>query len=248
MKRTVIVSALALVALLLIVPATVFGQEQNPIFATQEFVESAIQEFNQNVVDPLAAAVAALQGEVDELEQRVETLEADQGGGAGTGTVRGRTVDRLGTVICLELTPASGRLVSIQGTDLTAVSGADGTFVIEGVPVGRYFEVNASGEAPHYGNGGFLGGRLGGTVNNVFVPTEGANVNLGGISADLGCGKDTDDDAVPDEIESIVGSDPNDPNSTPEDAFLDAELGRNTCSDGIDNDLDGLTDGADPGW
>lgn len=75
MKRTLIVSALASVALLVVVPGIVLGQQQNPLFATKEFVENAIQQFNQQVVDPLADAVAALQGEVDELEQRVETLD-----------------------------------------------------------------------------------------------------------------------------------------------------------------------------
>ena len=43
MKRTLIISALASVALLVVVPGIVLGQQQNPLFATKEFVENAIQ-------------------------------------------------------------------------------------------------------------------------------------------------------------------------------------------------------------
>jgi hypothetical protein len=53
---------------------------------------------------------------------------------------------------------------------------------------------------------------------------------------------DTDGDTVPDDEETALGSDPNDPNSTPEDTSV-----AGTCSDGVDNDGDGLTDDDDPG-
>ncbi len=60
------------------------------------------------------------------------------------------------------------------------------------------------------------------------------------------CGEDppldTDGDCFKDFIEEILGSDPNDPASTPEDSSLPE-----TCDDGVDNDKDGLTDDADPG-
>ena len=45
-----------------------------------------------------------------------------------------------------------------------------------------------------------------------------------------------------DATEVIFGSDPRNPNSTPESSVFFG-----TCSDGLDNDLDGLTDAADPG-
>jgi hypothetical protein len=69
--------------------------------------------------------------------------------------------------------------------------------------------------------------------------------------ADLGC-VDSDSDAVSDPVESSAGSDPNDSSSFPENASIDAALNAlgypwPFCSDGWDNDLDGLTDGADPG-
>jgi hypothetical protein len=54
---------------------------------------------------------------------------------------------------------------------------------------------------------------------------------------------DTDGDTVPDDVEELYGSDPADAASTPEALAYDA----NTCSDGLDNDGDGLTDDDDPG-
>ena len=63
---------------------------------------------------------------------------------------------------------------------------------------------------------------------------------------------DSDGDGVSDIAEELVGSDPNDPNSFPESTgaeFLSALVGPPLplCSDGVDNDLDGLTDSEDPG-
>lgn len=54
---------------------------------------------------------------------------------------------------------------------------------------------------------------------------------------------DCDGDGISNSDELIWGSDPNDSGSQPEHAFWPG----NTCSDGADNDKDGLTDGADPG-
>ncbi|MCH8201201.1 MAG: hypothetical protein IIB85_04695, partial [Chloroflexi bacterium] len=58
---------------------------------------------------------------------------------------------------------------------------------------------------------------------------------------------DPDGDGIPTLGEIIGGSDPNDPNSTTEDTGSDSILGTSQCSDGVDNDLDGLTDGDDSG-
>jgi hypothetical protein len=58
---------------------------------------------------------------------------------------------------------------------------------------------------------------------------------------------DSDGDSVIDFAEVITGSNPNDAHSTPEDNFPDVILQTNLCSDGLDNDGDGLTDGADSG-
>jgi hypothetical protein len=54
---------------------------------------------------------------------------------------------------------------------------------------------------------------------------------------------DSDGDTVTDDIEELYGSDPEDADSTPEDLDYDAA----TCSDGVDNDGDGLIDGDDSG-
>ena len=55
------------------------------------------------------------------------------------------------------------------------------------------------------------------------------------------CDKDTDGDGLFDSDEINSGSDPNNAASTPED------WNHATCDDGSDNDLDGVTDGADNG-
>jgi len=54
---------------------------------------------------------------------------------------------------------------------------------------------------------------------------------------------DRDGDTVPDDVEGLFGSDPADPDSTPESFAYDPD----TCTDGEDNDGDGLTDGQDQG-
>ena len=62
--------------------------------------------------------------------------------------------------------------------------------------------------------------------------------------ADTGCRPfaDFDGDGFPNLVEEILGSDPNNPDSTPEHSAIAP-----TCFDGVDNDGDGLTDTADPG-
>jgi len=76
---------------------------------------------------------------------------------------------------------------------------------------------------------------------------DGVDNDLDGLpdGADPGC-VDSDGDGYDDEMETINGSNPGDPNSMPETWLLDSFTGFGTCFDGADNDLDGLPDGADP--
>ena len=53
--------------------------EAAPRWATPQFVDDSIEAFNQAVVQPIADAVAQLQGDVNELDQRVTELEAADG-------------------------------------------------------------------------------------------------------------------------------------------------------------------------
>jgi hypothetical protein len=58
---------------------------------------------------------------------------------------------------------------------------------------------------------------------------------------------DSDNDGVDDYAERRMGSDPDNPTSTPEYALLDEQTGTTTCSDAFDNDLDGRKDRGDAG-
>ena len=87
----------------------------------------------------------------------------------------------------------------------------------------------------------------------LLVCSDGVDNDLDGLtdSEDPEC-TDSDDDIVSDPTEERLGSDPNDAASFPENALLDAILegiGLPVffCADGVDNDLDGLTDAEDPG-
>ena len=76
--------------------------------------------------------------------------------------------------------------------------------------------------------------------------SDGLDNDLDGLTdgEDPGCHpfQDSDGDGFPDPVELFLGSDPTNPDSTPEHFVLPQ-----TCLDGLDNDLDGLTDGEDEG-
>ena len=91
----------------------------------------------------------------------------------------------------------------------------------------------------------------------LFFPTDvcadGLDNDADGLTdaADPSCA-DSDDDLFSDPLEALLGSDPNDNSSIPEDYRFDAmliSLGLpiRLCFDGEDDDGDGLTDAADPG-
>ena len=91
----------------------------------------------------------------------------------------------------------------------------------------------------------------------VFFPTDicadGVDNDADGLTdaADPSC-VDSDEDIISDPSEVLLGSDPNDEASIPEDYRFDATiislgLPARLCLDGEDDDGDGLTDAADPG-
>ncbi len=63
----------------------------------------------------------------------------------------------------------------------------------------------------------------------------------------IGRPSEFDGDKIITAIEEEYGSDPHNGLSTPEDWRYDEGYGKTTCTDGVDNDLDGATDNADPG-
>ncbi len=75
MKLTAL--AVVILALGIVLGVTLRGTatEAAPRFASVQFVDESIEAFNQAVVQPIAAAVAQLQGDVIDLDQRVSALE-----------------------------------------------------------------------------------------------------------------------------------------------------------------------------
>jgi hypothetical protein len=65
------------------------------------------------------------------------------------------------------------------------------------------------------------------------------------ICIDFTASDECDSDGWSGAIERQLGSDPNNGASTPEYGLVDEQLGLSTCSDGLDNDLDGKTDKKD---
>ena len=75
MKLTAL--AVVVLSLGLVLGVTLRGTatEAAPRFASIQFVDESIEAFNQTVVQPIGAAVAQLQGDVSDLDQRVTALE-----------------------------------------------------------------------------------------------------------------------------------------------------------------------------
>ena len=79
MKLTAL--ALVILALGIVLGLALKGTatEAAPKWATLQFVDDSIEAFNQAVVQPIGAAVAQLQGDVIDLDQRVTALETGAG-------------------------------------------------------------------------------------------------------------------------------------------------------------------------
>lgn len=78
--------------------------------------------------------------------------------------------------------------------------------------------------------------------DQVGIPGVGNQTDSDGDGLGDACDPDDDDDTFSDVAEQTLGSDPYDAASTPEHFSIPG-----ACSDGQDNDLDGLIDSADPG-
>lgn len=91
-------------------------------------------------------------------------------------------------------------------------------------------------------------------VSGLPLCSDGLDNDLDGLTDldDNGC-HDSDNTIVSDAMEIFLGADPNDAGNSPEDSRFDAVLQFSgfgfliSCGDVFDNDLDGLTDAADPG-
>ncbi|MEX1194301.1 MAG: hypothetical protein WD904_00655 [Dehalococcoidia bacterium] len=80
-------------------------------------------------------------------------------------------------------------------------------------------------------------------ADNCIWDSNPSQLNTDGDAFGNRCDDDDDNDGVSDQVEGNRGSDPLNPLSTPEYFSLADTLA--LCLDGIDNDLDGFTDGAD---
>ncbi len=83
--------------------------------------------------------------------------------------------------------------------------------------------------------------------NGCFLPVRVLGGCIDFNAEDLCSPSDSDADTYPDRFETSLGSDPNNPSSTPEYALLDEQTGSHTCGDRVDNDLDGRKDNGDSG-
>jgi hypothetical protein len=113
----------------------------------------------------------------------------------------------------------------------------------DGMEMALGSDPNNSASTPESSRLDALFGRFGIGLNTCL---DGRDNNLDGSvdSADPGCAAISNDgDAFDDATEKLYGSDPTNPNSVPEHEVPNP----GSCSDGIDNDLDGLIDSADPG-
>ena len=141
------------------------------------------------------------------------------------------------TVACLALLRPEAASASFNDSD------GDGSIDVAEIIAGS--NPNDASSGPESGGGSLYLG--------LPLCTDGIDNDLDGMldGADPGC-TDTDADYVDDPVELALGSDPNDFDSIPEDSLVDAvlvSLGFVTfqCNDGLDNDIDGVTDDADPG-
>ena len=83
-------------------------------WATTQFVDDSIEAFNQTVVQPIAATVGQLQGDVSDLDRRVRALETT------VGQLQGDVSDLDRRVTALETDVDSGLPSSLDGTRLNS--------------------------------------------------------------------------------------------------------------------------------
>ena len=102
--------------------------EAAPRFASIQFVDESIEAFNQAVVQPIADAVAQLQGDVSDLDQRVMALETVPPPQLETSTYIVTEIGRTGAVASCD----EGDLISGGGYSAGLVTSAN---VYQNAPV-----------------------------------------------------------------------------------------------------------------